>query len=427
MRVVGQHGSGKSAILKRVALDQPAGAPILVLRDIRVTGGGWPAHAAKFGAVTSIGTVLRQFGLAGSRTLFIDGADKMDAAAQVTVNDLLKTIAETPDLDCRIIMTMREENAQRVDGWLDADANAKLTSRTIRVEGFDHDEAVEAAEAIPSLRPLLADARNYDTVLRRPFFLDALSRLPVVGGAEVRSEVDLVELWWAHGGADGADFAPAQGRRNLLLKLGEHLLSSPGIPLAIRDIDPNAIDELLRAGVLRHVEPGSSVAFTHDIYEEWVLERVLFERRADVAEAVRAGRQDLQLARPMQLLAAQMLERSDDGDYWARMLDALSADDLRATWSRVVLAAPVRSVPSGEMLNRIEGALLRNDGRLLSRLILSVRTTETERDLRFLDKSQFPHLSSELREQYASEAAGPEIVSWLRLITWLVPRLRSLP
>lgn len=428
VRVVGQHGAGKSAVLKRVALDQPEGAPILFLRDLRVTGGGWPAHVAKFGPVIPLATTLRELGLGGARTVFIDGADKMDAASQVTINDLLRTIADTTDLDdWRIVMTMREENAQRVDGWLDPEANAKLSSRTIRVEGFDDQEAVEAAEAIPLLRPLLADARNYDTVLRRPFFLDALSRLPVAGGAEVRSEVDLVELWWIHGGADVADFAPAQGRRNVLLKLGEQLLMKPGTPLAIREIDPVALDELLRSGVLRHVDEGSTVAFSHDIYEEWVLERVLFDRRADIATAVRDGHQDLQLARPLQLLAAHLLERSEDGDAWAGLLDALGADDLRATWSRVVLSAPVRSVRSAEMLDRIGNVLLRDDGRLLMRLILSVRTTETVRDLRFLDEAQFPNLTSDQREQYASEAAGPQIVSWIRLITWLVPRLGSLP
>lgn len=428
VRVVGQHGAGKSAVLKRLGLDQPEGARILVLRDLRVTGGGWPAHVAKFGPIIPLATTLRELGLGGARTLFIDGADKMDAATQVTINDVLRTIADTTDLDdWRIVMTMREENAQRVDGWLDPEANAKLSSRTIRVEGFDDQEAVEAAEAVPLLRPLLADARNYDTVLRRPFFLDALSRLPVAGGAEVRSEVDLVELWWAHGGADVAEFAPAQGRRNVLLKLGEQLLVKPGAPLAIRDIDPVALDELLRSGVLRHVDEGSTVAFSHDIYEEWVLERVLFDRRADIATAVRDGQQDLQLARPLQLLAAHLLERSEDGDAWAGLLDALGADDLRATWSRVVLSAPVRSVRSAEMLDRIGNVLLRDDGRLLMRLILSVRTTETVRDLRFLDEAQFPDLTSDQREQYASEAAGPQIVSWIRLITWLVPRLGSLP
>ena len=314
-------------------------------------------------------------GIGGARTLFIDGADKMDAAAQVTVNDVLRTIADTPDLaDWRVVITMREENAQRVDGWLNPDANAKLTSRTIRIDGFDDGEAAEAADAdaVPLLRPLLADARNFDAVLRRPFFFDALSRLPVAGGIDVRSEVDLVELWWAYGGADVADFAPAQGRRNVLLRLGEHLLVNPGEPLAIRDVDPTALDELLQAGVLRHVEVGSTVAFSHDIYEEWVLERVVFGRRGDIAQAVHDGRQDLQLARPLQLLAARLLERSEDGDAWARLLDALGADDLRATWSRVVLSAPVRSVRSTEMLDRIEDALLRDEGRLLRRLILSV-------------------------------------------------------
>ncbi len=264
-------------------------------------------------------------------------------------------------------------------------------------------------------------------VLRRPFFLDALSRLPAAGGGAIRSEIDLVELWWEHGGADGADFASAQRRRNVLFTLGERLLANPGFPLAIRDIDPTALDELLRSGVLRQVEIGISVAFAHDIYEEWVLERVLRQRRSDIAAAIREGHQDLQRARPLQLLAAFLLERSKNGDEWAALLQAVSAGDLRATWSRVVLAAPVRSVRSVEMLDRVEAALLRDDGRLMARLIRAVRTTETERDLRFLDEKLFPNLSRDQREQYASEAAGPGVVSWMRLISWLVPRLGALP
>ncbi|MCL6741768.1 hypothetical protein LZ518_11585 [Sphingomonas sp. RB56-2] len=428
LRIVGQHGTGKSALLKLLALDEPAGAPILVLRDLRVTGGGWPAHVQKFGKVTSLETVLREFGLCGSRTLFIDGADKMDPAVQITINDLLKAIADTPDLDdWRVVMTMREENAQRVDGWLDPEANSKLLSTTIRVEAFDDGEAGEAAKALPLLRPLLADPRNYDTVLRRPFFLDALSKLPVAAGREVRSEVDLVELWWEHGGVDDVDFAPAQGRRNVLLALGEQLLVRAGQPMAIRSLDPVAVDELLQANVLRNVDLGVTVAFAHDIYEEWILERLLRTRQGEIAQALRDGGEDLQLARPLQLLAAVLLERSDRGDDWAHLLGAVGVSDLRATWSRVVLAAPVRSVHSQAMLDKIEPVLLRDDAQLLGRLILSVRTTETVRDLRFLDEKLIPDLTRDEREQYASEGAGPEIISWMRLISWLAPRFRCLP
>ncbi|WP_158527170.1 hypothetical protein [Sinorhizobium meliloti] len=243
----------------------------------------------------------------------------------------------------------------------------------------------------------------------------------------MRSEVDLVELWWEHGGADGIDFAPAQGRRNVLLALGEQLLANPGHPMAIRPLDTQSVDELLRAGVLRNVELGISVAFSHDIYEEWILERILRQRRGDIAEAIRDGCEDLQLARPLQLLATFLLERSEQGNDWAKLLAAVAEEDLRAIWSRVVLAAPVRSVRSAEMLDRIESVLIRDNAGLLRRLILAVRTNETVRDLRFLDESRFPDLTSDQREQFASEAAGPEIVSWMRLITWLVPRLDSLP
>ncbi len=59
------------------------------------------------------------------------------------------------------------------------------------------------------------------------------------------------------------------------------------------------------------------------------------------------------------------------------------------------------------MLNRIETEFMRQDGKLLGRLMLAVRTIETVRNLRFLDETLIPGLTREQREQYASEAASP--------------------
>jgi len=429
LRIVGEHGTGKSALLRRLAEDEPRGAPIFVLRDLRIVGGGWPAHAAKFGAVSPLMATLREFALCGSRTLFIDGLDKiLDAAARVTVNDLLIAIAKTPELaNWRVVTTEREENGARVDGWIDPEVLGALSSRTFRVEALDDDEAAEIGKAIPALRPLLADAKHYDRVLRRPFFLDALHRLPLPTGGDLRTEVDLVGLWWRHGGADASDFAPAQGRRNVLRLLGERLLAKPGAPLSIRDLDTVALDELLRSGVIRELALGATVTFTHDIYEEWSLHRVLSERRDDIANVLREGGQDLQLARPLQLLAAEILETTEDGRDWGDLLDALDVDDLRQTWSRVALTATVRSVRSERMFDRIGPALLNGEAPRLRRLLLSVRTTETERDLKYLDDALVPGLSSDERERLASEAASPEPVAWMRLLNWLAPRLNEVP
>lgn len=428
LRIVGEHGTGKSALLKRLVMEEPAGAPVLVFKDLRIGPGGWPAHASRFGPVATPVDLLRELALSGSRTLFIDGLDKiLDPAVQVTVNDLVAAITTAPELDAwRIAATLREENVTRVDAWLDPAAFSKLAVRSVRVEAFDDEEAREAAAALPALRPLLSDPQNYDKVLRRPFFLEALSRLPMPAEGEVSTEMDLVDLWWRHGGADASDFAPAQHRRNIIRSLGEMLLSAPGAPLPVRDLDPIPLDELRRAGVLRDVALGTTVAFSHDIYEEWALHRVLGERRSDIARTLLDGDQDLQLARPLQLLATEVLERAD-GAEWNALLTAVEPDKLRATWSRVILTAPVRSVRSQAMLDRIASSLMVDDGALLGRLLLAVRTTETERNLRFLDGELIPGLSPDEREQMASAAASPHLLSWLRLLDWLVPKLDTVP
>ena len=275
IQIDGEPGTGKSALLKEIAEECALNGPVLVLKDSRVHPRGWSAHANVLRVTDNITALLREFACAGEPILFIDGIDKItDPAVQLTINDVIRTIAADPGLSAwRILVTIREQNLKHLETWLDPDALQTLPIRTVAVKPLDDNELSVVARAFPRLRPLLSQPAGSDVILKRPFFLNALLGLagPDAATQLPATEVELLKLWWELGAADRKDLATAQHRRNLLMQTANALVTAPNKPIAVYDMSPEALEELKSAGVLRDNEVGHSVLFTHDIFEEWTL------------------------------------------------------------------------------------------------------------------------------------------------------------
>jgi hypothetical protein len=260
------------------------------------------------GVSADLPALLREYACGGTPVVFIDGIDKIvDPAIQLTVNDVLKAIAFDDALaQWRIVVTVREQNLRHLETWLDPDALKKLPLRTVTIGALDDNELDTVATRFPRLRPLLSQPGNADIILRRPFFLDAMLTLSGREGTGrlPATEVELLKLWWEMGGSDGsdrADFSLAQHRRNLLLQLAERLAAAPNKPITINDLAPETVTELKSASILRDKDLGHSVVFTHDIYEEWALCRLLISRGPDVAAFLKSHREADTFVRPVQL------------------------------------------------------------------------------------------------------------------------------
>lgn len=431
VQLVSEPGAGKSAILRELAEQRGQESPLFVLKNDRIHPRGWTAHASTLGVTADLATLLNELGAAGSSTLFIDGIDRVaDAPSQVTVNDVLRAIVALPSADAwTVVVTVREQNLRHLETWLDRDALDAFGVRSVRVEPLSDNEQGVVANTFPRLRPLLRQGGGMDIVLARPFFLDTILRLSDVKTAAdlPASEVELLDLWWRLGGSDRPDFAESQRRRDALVALASSAAAHPNSPLPLQDLDPDAIDELRSAGVVRDQAFGHTVNFAHDIYEEWSLCHLLHRNRHRLTEFLRELGEPQALVRAAQLLGSQSLEGDLTGEDWQALLADVEAPSLRPVWYRAIATAPLHSTRTVALLDRVESYLLGNDAAVLRKLLLALRTIEVVPNPLFLDAEQIPDLSMEERVKMAQLAALPKAATWVRFMDWLMPRLRSLP
>lgn len=431
IQIVGEPGTGKSALLKEIAEECARIGPIFVLKDSRIHPRGWSAHAHVMKVSDDVSTLLREFGCCGEPILFIDGIDKIiDPAVQLTVNDLVRTIANNDGLfGWRILASVREQNLKHLETWLDPDALRKLPLRTVTVTPLGDNELRVVAGHFPRLRPLLQQAGGMDVIVKRPFFLAALLTLAGRDGSAQlpATEVELLGLWWELGGSERRDSSSAQHRRNVLMVLSEHLVRAPNAAIPIAAVEPEPLEELKSSGVVRDKNLGHSVVFAHDIYEEWALSELLIRHQTDIGEFLRASGEPQVLVRPMQLMGAYALETNDSADEWKTLYEKTGALALRPVWQRAILTSCIQSTRTTQLLEKLSDYLLEGEYARLKKLFLAMRTLEVTPNPIFLDEKLMPDLEPGERASFAHHTAVPKLLTWVRFLDWLMPRVEILP
>lgn len=430
IQLIGEPGTGKSVLLKEFAEEICRIGPAFVLKDARIQPRGWAAQANVLGVGPNCAEVLTDLTGAGVPILFIDGIDKIvDPAVQITVNDILRTIAATPHLsNWKVVVTVREQNLRHLETWIDGNVLKALPLASVRVTPLGREELATVSAYFPRLRALLAQG-SIDIILHRPFFLNALLTL---GAQEVDAElpvteIALLQLWWRFGGTDQTGFALAQEQRETLIALGERLAQAPCAPIALAGLSAMAIERLAAAGILRNIDLGHSVVFAHDIFEEWTLCETLIRHRADVLTFLRNASEPEDLIRPMQLLGTYLIETAPTSEAWEQLIAQMAASDLRTVWQRAVLLSCLQSTRTAALLNTMAPHLLADDAQRLRKLMLALCTIEVVPNRLFLNEALTPNINPGDRLKYANLRAEPRITVWVRFLDWLLPNITRLP
>lgn len=222
IRLTGEGGTGKSGLLKRIAL--ATDAPKLVFKDNRVTAATFAEHLGQLGIHEAAGSVLDAFAGQGEALCVIDGADRLlMSGRRELVLDVFRAIRMCGTREqWRIVTSAR--NYQDRDLVADAlrEAGFDQLGSQIVVGALSADEIAQIAKQFPQFAPLLArpDLENYTRSL---FMLrDLFSRR--TPPAQVPSEVDAADSWITGNGLTVTELAH---RGKALAQIGTRLVTTP--------------------------------------------------------------------------------------------------------------------------------------------------------------------------------------------------------
>jgi hypothetical protein len=428
LQIKGLPGSGKSVVLRQRLEAELARGPVLFLKSGRLEGRGWASFAALNGLSNApLESLLVEIGATGSKTLFIDGIDRIDKDHQAIVLDVLRTIFGSPRLhDWRILVSLRDTGIEPLRNWL-GDVLGGISISTLDVEALDDEEAKLLAEAKPQLQGLLFGPRAVREIARRPFFAKILNQAYDAANTatdfQPQSEVDLVENWWLRGGYN-ATGQEALGRQRALIEIAKLQARHLSQPVRLSDLSWAAfqiVDQLVTDGIVRHVRQGLSIRFAHDILFEWACFHVLSDRDPEWLDEVHSCGEPPAVARVVELLS--QYEYGNENT-WTETLHRVAGSGMRPQWTRAWLLGPIGSAIFSAHENQFANAVTADNCRLLQKALVWFQAEKTTPNPGILAGE----LPQDQRARVADLLGWPsDFPGWRRFILFLIPRLDAIP
>lgn len=413
IRLGGAAGSGKSAILKRLAEEAAdRGHGRIVLKHDRLSAVTWPAYAASLQLSTDLPALVESLAASGEALLVIDGLDRIqDSQSAGILNDLLAAIARSPTAArWRFLVSSRDLAGPDVATL----ANLPDLLRFV-VEAPHSDELSLLGERFPHLQVMLA-RHGYGELNRNLFFIAQIAARPSEAGAS--SELDLMQAWAARGSVASP---PDPHRDTALRTLAQTRLGQPfgGLPKGGIALGLTA---LISEGTLAEPPYRDVVHFTHDIYEDWAVARALDAHRSTLPWLLKSARQPLAWLRAVRLVAEIAVDAEGAAAWRALYAQMRDDPDLDPVWARQVLVAPLHSPRAASLLDRIEPELLADDAALMRELADTLTSFELQPHPEILAGTAYPEADAATRAAIARRHQVPRWPAWPAFMSWSVER-----
>ncbi|MER9082108.1 hypothetical protein [Mesorhizobium sp. M0895] len=421
LRVTGEGGGGKSAILKRLAREHLG--PLFVLKDNRVRAGSLAEYLVQLGIVETPTKLFERLGRGGNLLILIDGADRLLLSERRgVVTDLLSLAARHLDAgNWRMITSARAY--QDRDLVLAALNDAGIgKSASLPIDAIDEEDCEAVAKAFPAFASLL---RRDDLAQqnRRLFLLRELLKLDVPPEGRI-TEMDLAGKW---ANAEQNDARLTACRTKALSQMGRWLVEHPARAPGSAAFDPEGALCLISDGTLVSDPRSDALTLAFDVHEDWLVARGLLPDCDRLGERLRESGEPLWWLRAVRLLGQLCLEQ-DHYVRWREVYAALEADtSIDPAWGRAWLVAPLYTEACGAILTDLGPALEADDFRLIRRLLDTLLVSETRLDETLLHSPHLAHFTESQRYAIASYGKQPVWRSWVPFLRWSLPKWSNWP
>ncbi len=185
--------------------------------------------------------------------------------------------------------------------------------------------------------------------------------------------------------------------------------------------------ELIRAESGGRMSRTASIFFVEVLLDDWSRSGRIGEHVNDLPSLTQELHQPLGLVKAVRQAALSLVETQSSAEPWLSLLRGFASAGLSPRWRQAVLLAPLGSSVGLDLLERLTPVLLASKAALLRELISAALTLEVWPDVRLLSAAaQVARRPSEIPALLYQEPL-PNFASWSTLMSWLVPRLDSLP
>lgn len=438
LELIGPPGNGKSAIMKALISNQQGQGSVIVLAWDRIEGVGWNGFARDLQLERRLQEILLAASGSPQPTIFIDGPDRItDSGARKVIKDLLLVLQQLSanqggSKRWKVVITAREENLDDFHSWFDWRILGQPSA--LRVPELSWEEVELVASQYPHLQSLLP-LNHLEPIIKNLFMLDLLAdrrMLPPSADAlpGLATEVEVQGVWWERviGSNDNEGRVRGRARQLALLEIGKQVVKAPGRRVVPQGIAADVLTSLEGDRILLRDARRDVYRFSHDLLEDWVLSRVLDQRRENLPTYIQKIGQPFGLLRAVQLLGCSVLEMNRDANEWVGLIRRVEdLSDLSPRWRQALYTAPLISTRGEELLDKAKELLLADDGRRLVDLLVVLRTLEVNPNF-----SVMPILEQISKEQnfispLLLAQPVPRWNNWTPVVGWLVKNAGELP
>lgn len=414
--VIGESGSGKSALLKGLAIEYAAsGAEIVWIK------------ADQYGKLINLDAdiigVLRRTRQSSALIVF----DAIEACGDDILNSIGKTVVALSSDEIspwKAILVCQTPEWPRVSRRLVGTiVGHDALTKNYECGDLSSDDKALVYEVSPSVRRLASQPR-LARLLSTPKMLDLLLRGQLSESRTMASEADFVDWWW-EGQVTGGRLIAAEERiaRAVAIHMASDLTSEVSPDIAVGPTE--SLENLIKKRVLRRTRDGR-IRFDHDLLADWSRVMHLRSLGDGALDFMRANTKQPPWLRAIRLFSQHLLERRPDLDRWQSVVAACnkcaheekepSAVDLQVldAW----LEGIAYCTDSLQILNSVKGDLFAQKGWLLRRFIRRLLHSGTVPDP--IIQQRFQQIDVGTAEAAAMRYRLPQAILWHTIIEFLI-------